>query len=294
VGVYRLLILDGYESHLNQDFKDYCFEQKILTLCMLPHSSHILQPLDVVCFSPLKRKYSQRVRDLARRRVFHINKEGFLPAFKDAFFDVFTEENCRKAFEASGIVPINAQVVLDRLEVRLRTLLAPLLPETPWQSKTLSNTHEFGSQSNLVRESFTRSPITAQAGFSQLIKGGELMLHQNALLTARVHELEEQLAVVTKRKSRKRKWIQQGGTIEYGTIATQVAAEASIVPQRSKKARSSSNQELAQLALRRCGNCSRTGHNARTCKKDTETSSKSDKSTTYIGSLFDSDEIEDA
>jgi hypothetical protein len=88
---------------------------------MPPHSSHVLQPLDVVCFSPLKRKYSQRVRDLARRRVFHINKEGFLPAFRDAFFDVFAETNCRKAFEASGLVPINAQVVLDRLEVRLRT-----------------------------------------------------------------------------------------------------------------------------------------------------------------------------
>jgi hypothetical protein len=131
VGVYRLLILDGHESHLNQDFKDYCFKQKILTLCILPHSSHILQPLNVVCFSLLKRKYSQRVRDLARRRVFHINKEGFLPAFKDAFFDVFTEENCRKAFKALGIVPINAQVVLDRLKVRLRTPPAPLLPETP-------------------------------------------------------------------------------------------------------------------------------------------------------------------
>jgi hypothetical protein len=100
--------LDGHESHLNQDFKDYYLKNKILTLCMPPHSSHILQPLDVVCFSPLKHKYSQRVRDLARRCVFHINKEGFLPAFRDAFFDVFTEANCRKAFEASGLVPINA------------------------------------------------------------------------------------------------------------------------------------------------------------------------------------------
>jgi hypothetical protein len=58
VGTYRLLILDGYKSHVNQDFKDYCLEQKILTLCMPAHSSHILQPLDVVCFSPLKLKYS--------------------------------------------------------------------------------------------------------------------------------------------------------------------------------------------------------------------------------------------
>jgi hypothetical protein len=121
---------------------------------------------------------------------------------------VSTEENCRKAFKALGIVLINAQIVLDRLEVRLRTLPAPLLLETPRQLKTLSNTHEFGSQSKLVRESFTRSPVTTQASFSQLIKGGELMLHQNALLTTRVYKLEEQLLVVTKRKSRNRKWIQ--------------------------------------------------------------------------------------
>jgi ribosome-associated protein YbcJ (S4-like RNA binding protein) len=56
------------------------------------------------------------------------------------------------------------------------------------------------------------------------------MLHQNALLTTRVHKLEEQLVVVTKRKSRKRKWIQQGDTIEYGTAAAQVAAKASTAP----------------------------------------------------------------
>ena len=42
VAGYRLLILDGHESHTSQDFKDYCLEHKILTLCMLSHSSHIL------------------------------------------------------------------------------------------------------------------------------------------------------------------------------------------------------------------------------------------------------------
>jgi hypothetical protein len=58
-----------------------------------------------------------------------------------------------------------------------------------------------------VSESFTRSPVAAQAGFSQLVKGAELMLHQNALLAARNTELEEQLAVMTKRKGRRRKQI---------------------------------------------------------------------------------------
>lgn len=289
VGAYRLLILDGHESHLNQEFKDYCLEHKILTLCIPPHSSHVLQPLDLVCFSPLKLKYSLRVRDLARRRVFHINKEGFLPAFRDAFFDVFTKENCQKAFEASGLVPLNAQVVLDRLEVRLHTPPASLLPETPWQSKTPSNTYEFGSQSKLVRETFTRSPISAQAGFSQLVKGAELMLHQNTLQAARIAELEEQLAVITKRRERKRKRIQQGGTIEYGVASAQVAAEASTAPPRLKKARSSGDCERAQPALRRCSTCGETGHNARTCRKDVHVSSESDSSITDAESLFDSD-----
>lgn len=60
-----------------------------------------------------------------------INKEGFLPTFKDAFFNVFTEENYYKAFKALGLVPINTQVVLDYPKVRLRTPLAPLPQETP-------------------------------------------------------------------------------------------------------------------------------------------------------------------
>ena len=62
------------------------------------------------------------------------------------------------------------------------------------------------------------------------------MLYQNALLIARNYKLKEQLVVITKRKSRKRKRIQQGGIMEYGTAAAQVAAEASAALQLLKKA----------------------------------------------------------
>jgi hypothetical protein len=116
------------------------------------------------------------------------------------------------------------------------------------------------------------------------------MIHRSALIGARITELKEQLAVITKRKTRKRKRIQHGGTLEYGEASTKVAAIASVAPQRPKKARGSSGHETAQLGLRRCGNCGGTGHNARTCQKDTEETSESDSSTVYIGSLFDSDE----
>ena len=62
------------------------------------------------------------------------------------------------------------------------------------------------------------------------------MLHQNALQAARISELEEQLDVMTKRKSRKRKQLQTGSTLEYGETADQVAAALLSTAQQSKKA----------------------------------------------------------
>jgi hypothetical protein len=67
------------------------------------------------------------------------------------------------------------------------------------------------------------------------------MLHQAVLLAARNTELKEQLAVMTKRKTRKRKRIQQGSTIDYSKAAAQVAAEASVAAEQSKKARGGSD-----------------------------------------------------
>ena len=55
-------------------------------------------------------------------------------------------------------------------------------------------------------------------------------------MAARLAELEAQLEVITKHKTRKRKRIQQGSIIEYGEAAVQVAAEASAALQLSKKA----------------------------------------------------------
>ncbi len=288
-GAHRLLILDGHESHQSQEFKDYCLENKILTLCMPSHSSHILQPLDVVCFSPLKLKYSQRVRDLARRHVFHIDKEGFLPAFRDAFLQVFTHENCKKAFKATGLVPLNAQVVLDCLDIHLRTPSPPPASGSPWQSQTPSNTHEFSSQSKLVRDSFVRSPSAAQQGFSQLIKGAEEMLHKSVLMEARVRELEAQLAEVTKRKGRKRKRIQKGGVLAFSEGASHVAVEASNTSQRARRSRGGDGGEKAQPSQRRCRNCGEAGHNSRTCKIEIEISSAQEEEFSCNSSEADSE-----
>ena len=62
-GAYRLLILDGHESHATVGFDRFCIEKKIIPLYIPPYSSHLLQLLDVSCFAPLKHLYGQRVQE---------------------------------------------------------------------------------------------------------------------------------------------------------------------------------------------------------------------------------------
>jgi hypothetical protein len=81
VAARRLLSLDGHESHHYLEFRELCEENNIYTLCMPPHSSHLLQPLDVGRFSPLKRAYSREIGALISHHINHITKLEFLAAF---------------------------------------------------------------------------------------------------------------------------------------------------------------------------------------------------------------------
>jgi hypothetical protein len=91
------------------------------------HLSHLLQPLDVVPYSLLKRYYSDRISLLARSRIYYINKETFLLAFKAAFKKTFTLEDIRAGFRGARLASHDPKVVLWKLNVQLRTLTLPAL-----------------------------------------------------------------------------------------------------------------------------------------------------------------------
>ena len=104
-GVHRLLILDGHGSHATPKFDQFCTANKIITLCMPAHTSHLLQPLDVSCYSPLKRAYGHEVQDLARQGIHHIDKEEFLSIYIKVRLSVFSSQNIKSGFLATGLLP---------------------------------------------------------------------------------------------------------------------------------------------------------------------------------------------
>lgn len=80
---WRLLIVDGHGSHLSRAFLTYRHLNKILVVIFLPHSTHTLQPLDVVLFRPLSAAYS---KNLTQR--FH-SSQGLVPVKRGDFFPLF-------------------------------------------------------------------------------------------------------------------------------------------------------------------------------------------------------------
>ncbi|KAF7564269.1 uncharacterized protein PtrM4_153210 [Pyrenophora tritici-repentis] len=221
VGTRRLLIFDGHESHNSFAFQELCKESNIYTLCMPPYSSHLLQPLDVGCFSPLKRVYSREVESLIRHHINYVTKLEFLPAFKTAFDRSFTPANICSAFRGAGLIPLQLDVVLSKLDVKLRTPTPPaVLAETLWQACTPSNVRELEVQSTLisnrVRRHKSSSPASIIAAISQLKRGAEVMMLSAELMRDRIASLEKANEAAIKRRQRKKKRIQKRGVLTKG------------------------------------------------------------------------------
>ena len=54
-----LLIFDGHGSHITNNMME-AVKNKIELLCLPPHTTHKLQPLDVGVFGPLQRKWAKQ------------------------------------------------------------------------------------------------------------------------------------------------------------------------------------------------------------------------------------------
>jgi hypothetical protein len=120
---YRLLILDGHGSHLTMDFIEYCDHNRILLAVYPPHSTHTLQPLDVVMFKPLSSAYSAQLASFMERcqGLTSMSKRDFYPMFIAAWEASFKEATILKAFKATGISPLNPEVILKRFNQPAQT-----------------------------------------------------------------------------------------------------------------------------------------------------------------------------
>jgi hypothetical protein len=71
------------------------------------HTSHLLQPLNVGVFGPLKHAYGKLVEGMMVAGNNHINKEDFLHLYPSACEAVFIQKNICNSFAGAGLKPLD-------------------------------------------------------------------------------------------------------------------------------------------------------------------------------------------
>lgn len=104
-----IVFLDGHSSHMSLELSEFCSDNQIILIALFPNATHILQPLDVAVFGPMKAKWKHICR---KWRIDHdgreISKED-IPTALSTFVggDIQMQENVVAGFKATGIFPFD-------------------------------------------------------------------------------------------------------------------------------------------------------------------------------------------
>jgi hypothetical protein len=98
-----------------------------------PHSSHILQPLDVAVFGPLKRAISIQISRLLRSGIVRFQKAEWLERYIEARARSITKDNILAGWRGAGLFPENMHRVLQQIPEKT------ILPTTPAPSSATTD-----------------------------------------------------------------------------------------------------------------------------------------------------------
>ena len=135
-GIHRMLILDGHGSHTDIDFLWNCFINKVHLVFLPAHSSHVLQPLDLGTFSPLKGRYRSEIAKLSYLDdAAPVKKVRFVKCYDRARSEIFVPRTLKSGLVAAGLFPWNPEKGMKSSQLRINpkksTQSRPLTPPEP-------------------------------------------------------------------------------------------------------------------------------------------------------------------
>lgn len=123
----KAIIGDNLSSHLNQQVIQECEANDIRFIALPPNTTHLLQPLDVAFFRPMKEKWRKILNEWKASghgsRYSSIPKDEFPSLLKKLMnqLEDRAADNLKSGFRKTGISPLDRQHVLGRLCDRIVT-----------------------------------------------------------------------------------------------------------------------------------------------------------------------------
>ena len=185
-------------------------ENNIIFMVLPPHSSHLIQPLDVGVFGPLKTLMASAIEPLISTELHRILKAEWLSAYVEAHDNAFTIQNIQAGFRGTGIRPYNPAKVIDHIRLSIQNCIqvrgsTPIDVTTPFKDSVLTssplNTDDACSTNAALLSELTADGVlsTPARNYTQkVIKRSERIHVRNAIIE---EEHAKPKAAVTKRKT---------------------------------------------------------------------------------------------
>jgi len=244
----RLLIVDGHGSHATDEFMYNCFRENIFMIFLPPHSSHVLQPLDLGVFSALKRAYRKFLGNLVMMTdSAPVGKLNFLRCYSRARSEALSVQNIKAGFRGTSIFPRNKVKAGGS-----RQVLAPR-PATPVPPMEASP-HEIHTPKGrldaqkLLDNIRGKSPSTRLV-FRKLVKALELKDAELAISNEKIRALE--VEAEKNRASKRRKAVEKDPNSRFITIGDVIAAregqEAAISRRKPRRVPEEHGEDMAEV-----------------------------------------------
>lgn len=117
-----VLLFDGHNSHLTYMTVKTAIDNQVVLVCLPPHTSHALQPLDVGVFKAVKSKWRKILEDYfnaarvqKRAQKFHSVDKSKFPRLLAKLWPQLAADHVVNGFKKSGLVPVNRAAIASKI-----------------------------------------------------------------------------------------------------------------------------------------------------------------------------------
>ena len=200
---WRLLLVDGHNSHVNMKFLTWATANRILVAVFPPHSTHRLQPLDVCLYAPLSTYYSQQLDNwlFTTGGLSSMTKRSFFGLFWPAFQSAFTKENILSGWKQTGLQPWDPDLVVSQVKTEER-------PSSSSTGSSAISNPTWGEVRGLVL-----ATVQGRVGkeVRKLTNTVDYLYSKNVQLEAKVANLQATMDIEKDKRRRKKPLLHQVG-----------------------------------------------------------------------------------
>ena len=244
-GRKHLLICDGHDSHISPKFIRHCIDNNVIVILLPPHSSHLLQPLDVGVFRSLKTAMTTQLDPLFRTGLNRLEKAEWVNCLVKARPIALTKSNILGGWRGAGLFPRNVDRILDQLpqtnesRTSVTTIASNSSPITPTRlqqplflSSSPPDVELLHRNNALLKEIIANSTLNSpiRKSICRSIGYGEHYQASNTILQRENKELRALMSARKERQSGKRlilkgKFIVSTEEVYQKLLAAQIATE---------------------------------------------------------------------